>query len=46
VHAFFGGLFVVGLLEKDSYLRVGDTKSSVYVAAIFRQGFFGSVKCR
>jgi len=22
VHAFFGGLFVVGLLKKDSYLRV------------------------
>jgi hypothetical protein len=46
VHAFFGGLFVAGLLEKDSYLRVRDTEPAVYVAAIFTQGFFGSIKCR
>ena len=26
MHAFFGDLFVAGLLEKDSYLRVRDTQ--------------------
>jgi hypothetical protein len=46
MHTFFGGLFVVGLLEKDSYLRVRDSEFAVYVAAIFRQRFFDSAKCR
>jgi hypothetical protein len=46
MHAFFGNLFVTGLLEKDSYLRIRDTQFSVYVAAIFRQRFFGRVECR
>ena len=45
MHAFFRDLFVAGLLEKDSYLRVRKTEPAIYVAAIFRQGFFGSVEC-
>ena len=44
MHTFFGDLFVAGLLEKDSYLRVWKAESAIYVAAIFRQGFFGSVE--
>ena len=45
MHAFFGDLLVAGLLEKDSYLGVWKTEPTIYVAAIFRQGFFGSVEC-
>jgi len=46
VHALLGGLFVSGLLDEDSYLRVRDTEPAVYVMAVFREGLFGSVKCR
>jgi len=46
MHTLFGGLFVTGLLEKDSYLRVRDTQFAVYVTAIFRHRFLGSVECR
>jgi hypothetical protein len=45
VHTFFGGLFVAGLLEKDSYLRVRKTEPPIYVTAIFRKGLFGTVEC-
>jgi hypothetical protein len=45
VHTFLGDLFIAGLLEKDSYLRVRKTEPAIYMAAIFRQGLFGSVKC-
>jgi hypothetical protein len=44
VHSLFGDLFVAGLLEKDSYLRIWETEPAIYVAAIFRQGFFCSVE--
>ena len=46
MHAFFAGLPVTGLLEKNPDLRIRDTQFAVYVAAIFRQTFLGSVKCR
>jgi len=45
VHAFFGDLFVAGLLEKDSYLRVWKMELAIYVAAIFRHWFFDSAEC-
>ena len=45
VHVFFGGLFVVGLLEKDSNLRVWDAEFAIDVSAIFRHGFFDSIEC-
>ena len=38
MHAFFRGLFVVGLLEKDSYFGVWEAEMAVDVAAYFRQG--------
>jgi len=43
VHPFLGDLWVVGLLEKDSYLRVRKAEVAVDAAAYFGQRFFNGI---